>query len=654
MSSTESRSRVWIVDFGPLVCVLVSLWLKQVYFSASLRNLWALPEESFGSWLRAHPHAISAELASLLLLFCLTPLIPRVWRYGALWVANFFLTALIVVDLLYAHYYGDVLSFVNVANVPMLPLIKETITYQLRPIHAVFFLDVLVGILLFPTYRRLTQGQSNLRPRHAWRFAFCLGILGVLFALPSVNLLRRDRSALFAYSTLRRHVCSVTGLLPYHLADLGIHLAQSGHGVDARDVGRARAFVDERRATRSASSLFGIARGRNLIVVMAESLQQFPIGLKIRDQAVTPRLDEFAGESLHFVNFYDQTYLGTTSDGEFASFQSLHPLPVGAVAMSHRQNRFGGLPAVLAEHGYATSSATAESGWFWYMKAMHKSLGFQTSYFEENFVRDEKIGEWLADREFFIQTLPILQAQSRPFMAYLLTSSNHDPWILPEKYRELDLGDLEGTTLGNYLHSVHYFDGAFGEFVDRLRESGLLDDSVLVVFGDHQAGLGSTPEFSRLLGLAEGEDCRRLSASKKVAMMIRLPHGEAAGERQVTGGHLDISPTLMSLLGIYDGDSVMFGNDLTTGNDSLVAFRDGSFVDGKHLFLNRFGPISDCTCYEIASGDSVDCLPREGARRRVREALEVSDTIIRGDLIPSLTAERVSAEGSVPAGDVGK
>src|SRR4029077_14904948 len=79
----------------------------------------------------------------------------------------------------------------------------------------------------------------------------------------------------------------------------------------------------------------------------------------------------------------------------------------------------------------------------------------------------ERIGSWMADKEFFSQTIPFLEAQTEPFIAFLLSSSNHHPWELPDKYRVLKLGELEGTLLGNYLQSVRYFDAAFGEFIDR-------------------------------------------------------------------------------------------------------------------------------------------------------------------------------------------
>lgn len=48
---------------------------------------------------------------------------------------------------------------------------------------------------------------------------------------------------------------------------------------------------------------------------------------------------------------------------------------------------------------------------------------------------------------------------------------------------------LNNTTMGNYLRSVHYADSAIGEFIDNLDKEGLLENTVLVIYGDHDARL---------------------------------------------------------------------------------------------------------------------------------------------------------------------
>jgi lipoteichoic acid synthase len=119
-------------------------------------------------------------------------------------------------------------------------------------------------------------------------------------------------------------------------------------------------------------------------------------------------------------------------------------------------------------------------------------------------------------------------------------------------------------------------------------------------------------------------------------LIIRLPGGRPAGVKRIHGGHLDVAPTVLGLLGITDEGAVSLGRNLMRGEDSAVVFRDGSYVDGTHLLVNRFGPVSNATCYEVPTGAPVDCGPLVERRRQAREELEVSDIIIRGNLIPWL------------------
>ena len=230
-------------------------------------------------------------------------------------------------------------------------------------------------------------------------------------------------------------------------------------------------------------------------------------------------------------------------------------------------------------------------GDFWKMATMHSALGFQRSFFEDSYRLRERIGPWLSDREFFTQTVPTLRTQPTPFMAFLLTASNHHPYRLPAQDKELSLGKLEGTRLGDYLQSVRYFDRAFGEFVDQLRAAGLLDTSIVVLYGDHQGFLGDPPELAHLLGFSERDEYRTMQVRKNVALLIRLPHAQEAGASTVTGGHVDIAPTVLGLLGIEDERRVMLGQDLTQGRHCLVVFRAGSFTDGAVWYVHRVGAV---------------------------------------------------------------
>jgi phosphoglycerol transferase MdoB-like AlkP superfamily enzyme len=94
-------------------------------------------------------------------------------------------------------------------------------------------------------------------------------------------------------------------------------------------------------------------------------------------------------------------------------------------------------------------SAVAESGQFWNMSQMHRGLGFHRSYFLDSYKITERVGGWSPDDEFFNQTVPFIEREKRPFMAFLVTEGNHIPWRFPGRKQLLNVGNLEGTLLGD-------------------------------------------------------------------------------------------------------------------------------------------------------------------------------------------------------------
>jgi hypothetical protein len=470
-----------------------------------------------------------------------------------------------------------------------------------------------------------------------------------------VYLVWTDPEEVFFYGTRRREIVAALGVLPYHVYDATTYsLRQLGRlRVDAADRDRVRRFFDARwEAPPQESPLFGRARGRNVIVVLAESLTSAPLGLSLDGQPVTPALAQFARESLHFTNVFEQTNVGTTSDGEFLALQGLLPLPNGVVATRYPSNTFAGLPAVLGRRGYETLSASVVSGDFWNMRGMHRNLGFARSVFEHDFQPGPMIGMGLADAAFFDQMEARLQALPEPFMAYLLTLSNHDPYVLPASEPHLGVGELEGTTVGRYLQTVHYFDTAFGRFIDCLRESGLLDRSIVVVFGDHRAFWGDAPQLPPLAGVAPGDAWNLWALEHRVPLLIRLPHGEGAATIADAAGQADISPTVLGLLGVPSAGEVMLGRDLLAAGEPLVAFRDGSVITGDSAWIDSIERELR-GCFDIRSAARIDCAALAGARRKAREQMEISDLVIRGDLVTSLRRPAGVWTGSVPKPQAG-
>jgi lipoteichoic acid synthase len=445
-----------------------------------------------------------------------------------------------------------------------------------------------------------------------------------------------DPDDVFTNPARRSDVVAVVGLVPYHVRDAAIHLTHVLAGpraVSAADRARVVAFLEARPAAPGPVTGWGSMRGQNVIMVMAESLHAFPLGLALDGQPVAPNLDALASESWRFDRFYDQTHEGTTSDGEFTSLQSLHPLSAAAVATRYPLNRLQALPTVLRDRGYLTISAAGEMADMWNKRQVHPRLGFARSFFLDAFPPGEWIGAGLADGIFLDAMAARLERLDQPFLAFLITASNHHPFVLPPSHRRLRLGPLAGTLVGNYLDSVHHADAALGAFVRRLRATGLLDRSILLVYGDHRAFLGTPPELMALLGLPDNA-FHRWDVARRLTCLLRLPGGVGARARTMPTGHLDLAPTVLDLLGIPP-PATMLGTSLLGPGPRTVIFRGGDLVaDDRVLLSGRSG--GHDTCWDAATARPTDCAPLGQIQRRAREQVTVSDILISGDLIAAL------------------
>jgi len=598
--------------------------------------------------------APAATLALALVCLLLVHRLRERWRLQALLFLSAAISGLLFADVVHFRFFGEPLSVAEVGHGWQVGAVGSTVLRGIEPSDWLLFADVVTVRLvwLFWLPRATREATAPATRRVGTRFGFA--IAGCLAVAP-VYLVWTDPEEVFFYGTRRREIVAALGVLPYHVYDATTYsLRQLGRlRVDAADRDRVRRFFDARwEAPPQESPLFGRARGRNVIVVLAESLTSAPLGLSLDGQPVTPALAQFARESLHFTNVFEQTNVGTTSDGEFLALQGLLPLPNGVVATRYPSNTFAGLPAVLGRRGYETLSASVVSGDFWNMRGMHRNLGFARSVFEHDFQPGPMIGMGLADAAFFDQMEARLQALPEPFMAYLLTLSNHDPYVLPASEPHLGVGELEGTTVGRYLQTVHYFDTAFGRFIDCLRESGLLDRSIVVVFGDHRPFWGDAPQLPPLAGVAPGDAWNLWALEHRVPLLIRLPHGEGAATIADAAGQADTSPTVLGLLGVPSAGEVMLGRDLLAAGEPLVAFRDGSVITGDWAWIDSIERELR-GCFDIRSAARIDCAALAGARRKAREQMEISDLVIRGDLVTSLRRPAGVWTGSVPKPQAG-
>ncbi len=386
-----------------------------------------------------------------------------------------------------------------------------------------------------------------------------VGVGLVVFALPHTTeawrLLDRQgarlREVFVDLETVRTH-----GALLYHVADLGRAFRREASAAPLdprREEALTGAIARRWAANRAESPLRGVAAGRSVVFLQLESVESFVVGRTVAGGALTPNLDRLRGEALEFDRCHDLAAAGRTSDAEFMVLTSLRPDPVRPVAYGRPTSRPSALPRRLADDGYRTLSLHAYEPWFWNRAVAHPLYGIREMWFDETFHEGERLFLGLGDVDFLRQAAARLARVPRPFFALCITLSCHHPFAtVPERLAGFDVGFDDDSMAAGYLRLVRYTDEAVGVFLRALEASGLAEECVLVVYGDHVSGLPA--ESRRRLAERLGVELEPVSAHR-VPLLVAIPGEEAAlrAERErvrdAACSLQDVPPTVLHLLG---------------------------------------------------------------------------------------------------------
>jgi len=628
------------------VCMQVKLLLFNVMLD--VQNMGTTPDD------------LLVDLGALAVLASWTFWLPVRGRAVALAALNLLLTLVLYADLVYYRYFQDLLSVPVLLQAGQVDSLGGSIRTLLNPLDLLFAADWLI---VFPAairaaMRRRDSDKPTAAPRlRTLTLRFSLGLLvlaaGMTLAFVPVSIAKKTwAGALFPNAWWNVSLYNVTGLFGYHGYDAYKYAKASMSGAEMSlphdEVREAERWFEDRERERrelERDPLFGAYRGRNVVLVQAEAFQSFVIGRRIAGKEITPHLNRLIEGSLYYERFYHQTSSGRTADADFAAQCSLHPARSGAVFVRFASHTFDCTPAALKAQGYSAAAYHAYDGGFWNRNAMYKTLGYDSFYSKKAFELDEPLGWSLGDKSFLRQSAQLIAKEKQPFYAFLITLSSHHPYTLPAKERKLDVGELSGTMLGDYLQAVHYVDAAVGGFIAELERLGLWDDTVFLFYGDHDNSIQEWANVESLLGRKLSEPDRQLMRMQ-VPLIVRLPDERLAGTRSEPGGQLDLSPTILHLLGIRSEGPARAGLPLVTERPlegRSVVFRSGAYTDGKVYYLpSESGDAASGACYRISpdgSGTAGGELAPEACRAGAEEArkqLAMSDRVVEYDLIPSL------------------
>ena len=462
----------------------------------------------------------------------------------------------------------------------------------------------------------------------------------------------------------REYIVMRYGIYTYQINDLVTSLSPKIHSMFGYDSNAKvfREYYEENKEEKKTNQYTDIFKGKNVIVIHAESFQQFTMNLSFNNKELTPNMNKLASEGIYFSNFYAQESVGTSSDSEFTFNTSLTPASSGTVAINYYDREYVTIPKLLKTQGYYTFSMHGNNGTFWNRNLLHESFGYDYFYnYTKDYKIDETIGLGLSDKSFFKQSVAKIKDVSKEhnnFYGTLIMLTNHTPFsyigpfsdysvdILEEttdsKTNEVTTNTkhyLEGTTMGNYLKSVHYADEAIGQFIEQLDEEGLLDNTVIVIYGDHDAKLKTSeyeylynfdPETQTMLDVNDPDyhkvDAYEYELNRKVPFIIWTKDKKFNVEVKEVMGMYDVLPTLGNMLG-FESEYAL-GHDMFSVDENIVVFPDGNWLTNKMYYNNQTG---EAKLIDPTQPVTIDYIEKNC--KHADEVVTVSNSIITYDLI---------------------
>lgn len=490
-----------------------------------------------------------------------------------------------------------------------------------------YFIDV---IILIAAVKFLPKFNEQMAVRKEFRRAYYVLSVAVLFL--NLGLAETERPQLLTRSFDRELLVKNIGTYNYHLYDIYIQSKSSAQRAlaDGSELVEVGNYVQANQASVN-EEMFGKYKGRNVIVVSLESLQNFVINNTMNGEVITPFLNSLVNDkdTYYFSDFYHQTGLGKTSDSEFIVENSLFGLGRGAVFFTHGGNTYNSMSEKLGENGYFTSVMHANNKSFWNRDMIYQSLNIQKFYDIDSYdVNEENSVNWgLKDIPFFEQSAEIMTKMQQPFFTRMITLTNHYPFYLEEEDIMIPEYNSNSGTLNRYFQTVRYMDEAVKIFFDELKEKGLYDNSIIVMYGDHY-GISENHNKAMAMYLNKEEITAYDTALlQSVPLFIHIPGSGEGKVMDEAAGQIDIRPTILHLLGIDTSNDMQLGADLFSDeHEDFVIFRDGRFVTDQYVYAGE-------VCYDRDTGEQTDIEACQPYIDRASAELEYSDEIINGDLL---------------------
>lgn len=340
------------------------------------------------------------------------------------------------------------------------------------------------------------------------------------------------------------------------------------------------------RSITDKNEMTGLFEGKNLIVIMLESVNDIFL-----DPEYFPNFNKIVGEGWYWENNYSPRNSCATMNNEFSGMTSLYSIYNTCTASKYKNNNYyESIFNLFNNEEYVTFSAHNYTEAYYPRKKIHTNMG------SKEYFGVQKLGisysneyiNWSNDDDFMKKVLEIIDTKTtndENFMTWLTTVSSHQPYstssIQGNKYYDMTKGTKYPTDVRRYMSKLKILDNGLGILLEGLESRGILDDTVIVLYGDHYPYGISTKNLNKVLDY----DTRVDLNAERVPFVIYNSEIESNVFSEYTS-YINILPTLANLFNLDYDPRLYLGTDLFSKDyQSLTIFADGSWKN-EYAFYN--------------------------------------------------------------------
>lgn len=469
---------------------------------------------------------------------------------------NIFISVLFFADVVYARAFGHLISFYMIFAKGVTSGLGNSIISLISIFDLILFIDLPVMLI-----KALKKENTNIKRRVSF-FFFTAILTTVIMGMQFQNL--ENNKLLGNFKTLPLYMSP----LGNHFYDIYRFYYEKSDDITSDELIKISKWHNNNEKYQIPDSQFsdlqGLFKGKNLIVIQVESLENIMIGFDYSGNEITPNINKLLENSIYFDNIIEQVRDGNSSDAELLFNTSMYPISNGSAFLRFGVNEYNSLPNLLKEEGYTSIALHGDDKEFWNRDMVLPNLGYDRYIDESQFGQIEEAGMGVLDEFLFDQSLQEIKSLKQPFNIFIITLTSHIPFDLPEEYRKLNFH--ESNVTADYLQSIHYVDLVFGDFYKSLDQNGILDNSVIVIYGDHE---GIHKYYST-----------ELPENNKEVPFIIYSKGFEGFKVDTFGGQVDMMPTLAYLMGIDTSkyDSTVMGRNLLSKYSGSPIYSTGEVI----------------------------------------------------------------------------